>query len=104
MKAKFSHWILGTGLALCMCAMSFAAMAQEQDAAVRAENAVTAILFEADADEFTAYQIDRRGFVELTFASNVPDSIYANLVSRMKNHPDIKGVLAGKGGRPCRRF
>ncbi len=85
-------------------AVPLPAGAEEQDAAVRAENAVTAILFEAEADEFTAYQIDRRGFVELTFASNVPDGIYADIVQKMKSHPDIKGVLAGKGGRPCRRF
>lgn len=78
--------------------------AQAQDVESRASTAVANILFDADADEFTTYKVNARGFVDISFASNTPDALYSELLARLQNHPDIPGVLAGKGGPACRRF
>ena len=80
------------------------AVAQDHGAEARADSAVSQILFNEDADEFSSYRVKRDGFVDITFAINTPDIIYSNLLNKLKNHPDIKGVLAGKGGPACKRF
>jgi hypothetical protein len=40
----------------------------------------------------------------ISFASNMPDALYSDLLAKLQKHPDINGVIAGKGGRACRRF
>lgn len=80
------------------------ALAQELNPEAKASSAVAEILFNEDADEFSTYRVNGKGFVNITFASNTPDAVYSNLLNRLKSHPDINGVLAGKGGPACRRF
>ncbi len=60
------------------------------------ENAVTGILFEEDMQNVT-YSLRQDGFVDILFGPSVPDSDYARILKKLKNHPDIPGVLAGKG-------
>ncbi len=84
--------------------LPFSTPATAQDAESKANAAVSAILFEEDADEFTSFRIDGKGFLNVTFASNTPDEVYSRILNKLQNHPDIRGVLAGKGGPACRRF
>lgn len=90
--------LIGLGCAL------LAPLAQAQDAAARAEQAVADILFDANADDFTTYRVSAHGFVDINFARNTPDPIYSDLLAKLKSHPDIRGVLAGKSLAPCKRF
>lgn len=60
------------------------------------ENAVTGILFEEDMPNGT-YSLRQDGFVDILFGPSVADSDYARILKRLKEHPDIPGVLAGKG-------
>ena len=70
-----------------------------------ADAAVANILFEYDgSEEFATYIIKDDGFVDITFARNMPDKLYGELLSKLNNHPDIKGVLAGRGGPICRQW
>lgn len=85
------------------CAL-LAPLAQAADAEARAEQAVAGILFDANADDFTTYRVSARGFVDINFASNTPDPVYSELLAKLKAHPDIQGVLAGKSLAPCKRF
>lgn len=87
-----------------LCLALGAPLAHAQDAESRATQAVVDILFDANADDFTTYRVTERGFVDVNFASNTPDKIYSELLAKLKSHPDIKGVLAGKSLAPCRRF
>ncbi len=80
------------------------AVAQEHGVETKADSAVSQILFNEDADEFASYRVKRNGYVDITFASNTPDAVYSALLDKLKSHPDIKGVLAGKGGPACKRF
>ena len=92
---------------VAMLSWQSVALAQEagsKDAETKAAAAVAGILFDADADEFTSYRINEKGFVDITFARNTPDSIYSSLLQKLNNHPDIDGVLAGRGGPVCGRF
>lgn len=66
--------------------------------------AVTGILFEYDADEFASYRIRDSGFLDITFARNTPDALYSEILNKLQKHPDINGVLAGRGGPTCSRF
>lgn len=74
-----------------------------QDAYLQADEAVADILFDYDnSSDFATYSVNERGFVSITFASNMPDELYSELLGRLKNHEGISGVLAGKSGPPCR--
>ncbi len=63
-----------------------------------AENALTSILFEENMEN-VSYSLRSNGFVEILFGVSVSATDYARVVERLRKHPDIPGVLAGKGGR-----
>jgi hypothetical protein len=75
-----------------------------ENSSSKASAAVSGILFDYDGDEFASYVVRDDGFVDITFARNMPDSLYSEILNKLKQHPDIKGVLAGKGGPVCVRF
>lgn len=75
-----------------------------EDAVSKASAAVSGVLFDYDGDEFASYAIRDSGFVDITFASNTPDALYGEILNKLQKHPDIKGVLSGKGGPVCSRF
>lgn len=66
-----------------------------------AENALTAILFDENMENIS-YSLRRDGFVDILFGVAVPESEYIRIVERLRQHPDIPGVLAGRGkGNYC---
>lgn len=77
----------------------------EEDVQSKADRAVANLLFEYEgAEEFASYLIRPDGLADISFASNMPDALYSELLAKLQKHPDINGVIAGKGGRACRRF
>lgn len=71
----------------------------------KADAAVANILFDYDgAQEFASYRVNEDGFVDIIFARNTPDALYSEVLNRLQNHPDIDGVLSGKGGPVCKLF
>jgi hypothetical protein len=75
----------------------------EMDAQSKADEAVAVTLFEYEgSDEFASYRVNEDGFVDIVFARNMPDKLYAELLTKLQNHPNIDGVLAGKGGPLCK--
>lgn len=88
-------------LILLVFALHFVGLAQA-DALSKADAAVANILFEFDgSDQFASYRVSEDGFVDIVFARNMPDKIYSDLLNRLQSHPDISGVLSGKGGPAC---
>ena len=76
-----------------------------EDALLKTDAAVADILFEYDgSEEFTSYAVRESGFVDITFPSNMPDELYIEILNKLKSHPDIDGVLAGKSGPSCKLF
>lgn len=93
------HMILIGFFLLCI---TTATMADELN---NADAAVANILFEYDgSEEFATYIIKEDGFVDITFARNMPDKLYGEILTKLKSHADIKGVLAGRGGPICKLF
>lgn len=89
------------GILTLVCSLSAVA----QDAQYRADSAVADILFEFDGSEqYASYVVNSDGFVDITFARNIPDELYSEILARLQNHDDIDGVLAGTGGPACRLF
>lgn len=75
------------------------------DELTRADEAVATILFEYDgSEEYATYKVNEDGSVDLVFASNMPDVLYEEILTRLQNHPHISSVLAGRGGPVCRLF
>lgn len=75
------------------------------DSDAKASEAVANIIFDYDgSNEFVSYHVRPDGFVDAVFASNTPDPLYNEVVEKLRAHPDIKGVLAGRGGPTCSRF
>jgi len=92
-------------LALVMtCGLSGTSPALAENAQEKTSAAVTNLLFEYDADEFASYRIRDDGSLDITFARNTPDTLYSEMLNKLQKHPDIKGVLAGRGGPTCNRF
>lgn len=90
-------------LAVILCIGFSTQLYAELSAQSKADGAVANILFEYDgAEEFASYAVREDGFVDITFARNMPDALYSELLAKLQNNPDIPGVLAGKGGRVCR--
>ncbi len=72
---------------------------------LRADAAVADILFDYDgAETFASYAVGDDGFVDITFARNMPDPLYSEILQRLQGHEQITGVLAGKTGPTCRFF
>jgi hypothetical protein len=68
---------------------------------VEAENAVTNILFDEKMENAT-YAFRGDGFVDILFGTAVPESEYIRIVELIRKHPDVPGVLAGRGkGNYC---
>jgi len=66
-----------------------------------AENAVTNILFEENMEN-ASYAFRGDGFVDILFGVAVPEGDYIRIVERIRKHPDIPGVLSGRGkGNYC---
>ena len=76
-----------------------------EDALSKADSAVANILFDYDgASEFATYVVKEDGFVNITFARNVPEDLYGEILTKLQSHQDIKGVLPDKGGPVCRLY
>jgi hypothetical protein len=66
-----------------------------------AESALTRILFEENMENIS-YALRRDGFVDILFGVAVPEAETIRTVERLRQHPDIPGVLAGRGkGNYC---
>lgn len=101
MRLKFAPYLFAV---LVTCAIAGTGPVLAEDALSKTNSAVTSILFEYDADEFASYGIRDDGFLDISFARNTPDALYSEILNKLQKHPDIKGVLAGKGGPNCPRF
>jgi hypothetical protein len=71
---------------------SFTAQAGQSES----EDAVTNILFDENMEN-VYYSFRSDGFVDIWFGPAVPDKDYSRILERLRNHPDIPGVLAGRG-------
>lgn len=75
------------------------------DTESKAGEAVANVLFDFDgSNEFVSYVVRPDGFVDALFARNTPEPLYTEVVEKLRAHPDIKGVLSGRGGPVCSRF
>ena len=71
----------------------------------KADSAVANILFDYDySEEYTSYMVNDDGFVDVTFAENIPNKLYSDILNKLNKHPDINGVLADTTGAYCKRF
>lgn len=60
------------------------------------EDAVTNILFDENMEN-VSYSLRNDGFVDITFGIAVEEKDYMRILNRLRQHPDIPGVLAGRG-------
>jgi len=68
---------------------------------VEAENAVTNILFDQNMEN-VSYSFRGDGFVDILFGVAVPEDEYIRIVGLIRKHPEVPGVLAGRGkGNYC---
>jgi hypothetical protein len=62
------------------------------------EDALTNILFDENMENvFYSFRSD--GFVDIWFGPAVPEKDYIRILERLRKHPDIPGVLAGRGSK-----
>ncbi len=98
MKKNIVHYAALTVLLNLACIASV----QSADAFLQADEAVADILFDYDfGASFATYSVNDSGFVSISFARNMPDALYSEILGQLKNHSQIKGVLAGKSAPPC---
>jgi hypothetical protein len=82
--------------------LTWTGVTQASELRDKADAAVAGVLFEYDGvSEYSSYRVNAKGFVDITFPRDMPESLYGEIVTRLQEHPDIDGVLAGKGGPSC---
>ena len=92
-------------IAVLLSSMLFAVPALAADPQMKADSAVADILFEYEGSEtFATYTVSDEGFVEITFARNIPDALYSEILQKLRSNGDISGVLAGTTGPSCNTF
>jgi hypothetical protein len=65
------------------------------------EMAISSILFDENMEN-VSYSLRSDGFADILFGAAVSDRDYARILERLRKHPDIPGVLAGRGkGNYC---
>lgn len=82
-------WML---LFCCLLSFSVKLFADQESA----NAALTDILFDMDMENVT-YEVSERGGVDITFGISVPEDQFVATVSKLRNHPDINGVLSTRG-------
>jgi len=81
--------LLGTVLAAASC-ISLAADPQS------AEAATADVLFNLDIEN-ASYKVRHDGYVDISFGPRLPETDYQAAITALKAHPDIPGILAGRG-------
>jgi len=56
------------------------------------------VLFELDIDN-ASYKARDDGYVDILFGPSLSDARYREALARLRAHPDIPGILAGRGGQ-----
>lgn len=103
MQIEIRNILLITALLFGLGVMPYSAA--EDSPMDKADAAVANILFDYEySEEYASYVVKEDGFVDVTFAKNIPNELYSELVNKLNNHPDINGVLAGTTGAYCARF
>ena len=104
MRFKLRSYLFAVIMVYGITAANTLLAEDSKDLNSKATDAVTEILFDADIDDLASYKINDKGFLDITFANNTPDLLYSLMLNKFLHHPDIKGVLAGRGGPACSRF
>ena len=92
-----------TGVLLALCTGS--ALAFDAGRQQRIEARLTELLFDLDADEFTAYRfVTGSGRLEITFASNTPRDMAKDILVRIRALPEVTSARENFGGPTCGRF
>jgi hypothetical protein len=88
-----------------LCAALLFSINVMADVLGKADAAVSDILFGYDgSEEYATYRANEDGSVDLVFARNTPDDLYEKILTELQKHPDIRSVLASKGGPACKLF
>ncbi len=89
-----------------LCLFLFSTPVLSDTKADKADYAVGNILFEYEIPDGdgASYVVKRSGHVRIQFAENIPDDLYEEVLTALKKHPDINGVLSGKGMPICIGF
>jgi hypothetical protein len=85
------RYLFAMFVSLFLAVQAFAGQAESEDA-------VTNILFDENMEN-VFYSFRGDGFVDIWFGPAVPEKDYIRVVERMRKHPDIPGVLAGRGSK-----
>ena len=75
-------------LLLCLSLPSWGGQAES-------EAAVSAILFD-EGMENASFKVRSDGFVDILVGAAVSDADYSRMLEKLRAHPEIKGILAGK--------
>lgn len=93
-----------TLLLLILASSLIAFTAYADSAQNKADLAVANILFDYSQgdEEYASYRTDEHGYAYVTFALNIPDKLYGEILTAMQQHPDIRDLIFDKGGPRCK--
>ena len=85
-------------LRLSMIILLLALSGQLQAADPQAAFAATGdVLFELDIEN-ASFKVRHDGYVDILFGPSLPDDAMQQAIEKLRAHPDIPGILAGRGG------
>lgn len=56
------------------------------------------ILFDLEIEN-ASFKVRSDGYVDILFGPSLPDAAMDEAMAKLKAHPDIPGILAGRGGQ-----
>jgi len=98
-KSKLPVLALICAIGLGACVNSNEVTPEQLKVMDQADQAVTSVLFDAEVDAATSYNIRKDGFVVIRFAETVPSDVYSTVVAQLRADKRINGVRAEQGGR-----
>jgi hypothetical protein len=86
--------IKGGAITLCLLStLAGAAFGNDREAAA---DAAADVLFDLDIEN-VSFKVRHDGYVDLVFGPGLPESRYRAAIRALKAHPQIPGILAGRG-------
>ena len=90
------------GLVILILMLPFSyTCAEDKQGIADAAVANTLFDYEEPGYEFASWRVNGRGEVHILFASNMPEALYGEILTKLQKHPDIPSVLSSKGGPAC---
>lgn len=97
-KIVFSIILSFSSLFISACSSENMLTKEELQIQLKAENAVSKMVFDSSFSNKVSYKVNKDGSVLINFAPEIELFDFAYLIQQLRSHRDIKSVIASQAG------